>query len=103
MYFSDMIDLCLFMYGDDRSSSIVPFRLYFFGLTNLLLSPLQRLRLELYFGKHQNTMQIAKEYETQPYVVSRTINNSLAKLKLAIDRDRKIIIEGDYTRLTNER
>lgn len=104
MHFNDMVDLCIYMYRekDDRKDA-APLRRYFFGLTNLLLNPLQREKLDLYFGQCKTTMTISKELGVQPYVISRSINNSLAKLKLAIDREGMITIDGDYTRLTNER
>ena len=103
MHFSDMIDLCLYMYSGEADKQYASYRRYFFGLANLLLSPLQREKLDLYFREHKSTMKIAEEHDTQSYVVSRSINNSLTKLKLALDREGMITIEGDYSRLTNER
>ena len=96
--FSDILDFIAYL-----QSSRVPERPYFQMLLNKCLTPLQRARFDLYFNKKLSTTAIAKEHGVHDYVVSRSLNQILRKLKREINNDGAIKIRGDYPRLTNRR
>lgn len=96
--FPDILDFISYL-----QANRVPERPYFQMLLNKCLTPLQRARFDLYFNQKLSTTAIAKEHGTHDYVVSRSLNKILHKLKREINNDGALRIKGDYPRLTNRR